>query len=148
MVVSLTLILIMLLSLSAISSGAAFENNTDDASVMSSEFLSMYYVTLQSGSQSGTLSVNFAVSATASVSQLGISQIQVYKENGSYVKTIGGTTFNGLIARNAAYHTGSYVIQSLTPGASYYIIATAYASTGGNNADFKDVLTTTAQAGY
>lgn len=88
------------------------------ASTEASDYLSSYSATLFTGKSSGQLRLDFNVSGKANVTTIGVSQIDLYKENGTFVKTIMGSERNGLIT-SGQIHVYSYYF-SATPGQKYY----------------------------
>lgn len=109
-----------------------------------SEYLSHYTVALAPGDKSGEVKLGFSVTATGSMTQVGISKVEIYKSSGSHVTTIYGNTVNRLLASSTDYHIGTYTYSG-TSGVSYYAKVTVYAkdSTG---SDYRTVTTATAKA--
>ena len=73
-----------------------------------------------------------------------LEKIVVYKSDGSYVKTITGTTSNGLIRSNSSLHLDSYEF-SVTSGVSYYAEVTVFAKVG-TEYDSRTITTSTVKA--
>ena len=90
------------------------------AATYASDYLRSYDASLSTGSRSGQLNLQFSASARDSMSSIGISSVAVYTTGGSYVKTINGSTSNGLMASGSYSHRGAYSI-SVTPGQEYYL---------------------------
>lgn len=90
------------------------------AATYASDYLRDYDASLSAGGRSGQLSLSFFASAYDSMTSIGISNIAVYTAGGSYVKTISGSTSNGLLASCIGSHSGTYTI-SVTPGQEYYL---------------------------
>lgn len=114
------------------------------AETRASQYLHGYTTYLARGSSSGDIRLEYIVSATGIMSSLGISQIVVYKSNGTYVTTINGSISNGLFRLADVNHSGYYIYHG-TPGTSYYFVVTVFAgdSTG---SDSRTVTTNTVQA--
>lgn len=88
------------------------------ANIQASDYLSTYNATLFTGKSSGQLRLDFNVSGKPNVATIGVSQIDLYKENGTFVKTIIGSERNGLIT-SGQIHVYSYYF-SATAGQKYY----------------------------
>lgn len=111
-------ILLTLTSLSAVVSAAE---------PRASDYLSGYGATLAQGSASGGIVVNYYVnSSKPGVTQVGVSKIEIYTSSNTLVKTIYGTTTNGLIAKTNIVHAGSYPI-ICSPDTEYYAKVTVMA---------------------
>ena len=113
------------------------------ATTYSSDYLRTYDASLSTGSSSG-LSLTFSARARYSMSSIGISRILVYSDDGSYVKTITGSTSNGLLASNMSSHEGTYAI-SATSGQKYYLEVT-FTAKDSSGSDSKTLTTNTATA--
>jgi len=133
--ISLTLCLILMVSLFAFPTKAA---------TYASDYLQNYNASLSTGSRSGQLDLLFSVSACDSMTTIGISSIAVYTAGGTYVKTISGSTSNGLLASNTFKHEGMYTI-SATPGQEYYLYLT-FVARDAHGGDSKQYTTNTAMA--
>lgn len=106
--------------------------------------LSSYEVMLKAGSKSGEIRINYDVTASKLADSLGVSSIEIYKSNGSYVTTITGSTSNGLICNNDVSHMGVYSYIG-TSGVSYYAKVTVFATVG-SVSDSRTVTTSTVKA--
>lgn len=104
-----------------------------------SETLSYYYVNLKSSGDNDA-QVRFSVGSGKMADEIGIESIQIYKSNGSYVRTIYGSTANGLILTDSDWHSDSYEIP-LSSG-SYYAEVTVFATVG-SITDSRTVTTST-----
>ncbi len=114
------------------------------AATYSSDYLKSYNASLTTGNYTGELSLDFSAIARSSMKTVGISSIAVYTADGSYVKTISGSTSNGLLASQTISHEGTYTI-NVTPGQAYYLRLTFAARTA-NSGDSKPYTTNTATA--
>ena len=114
------------------------------ASTYASDYLRSYDASLSTGSCSGQISLSFSASAYDSMSSIGVSSIAVYTAEGSYVKTISGSTSNGLLASRSYSHDGTYSI-SVTPGQEYYLRLT-FVARDSYSGDSKSYTTNTAIA--
>lgn len=76
----------------------------------------------------GKINVEFRVVGTGTMAKLGVSTINIYKSNGTFVKTISYTASgNGyMMGYNTAYHSGS-VPYSGVAGQKYYAVVTFFA---------------------
>lgn len=102
---------------------AAPEQNEIEAS----NYLSGYNATLYSDGTSGKLKLWYEVYAKETMSSVGVYKIVVKKSNGTIVRTIWGSTANGLLGANYWFHNGTYTISNLTSGTSYYCAVTVIA---------------------
>ena len=89
------------------------------ASARASNYLKLYGATLVTGDSHGQLDLNYNVSAKTMVTSIGISRIDLYTADGDYVKTIYGSTANGLMYSSGLSHYDIYTI-SATAGEEYY----------------------------
>lgn len=110
----------------------------------SSSTLSEYNAKLISGNSSGDIKLIFTASSLTHANSVGISTIRLYKSNGSYVTTIVGTSTNGLLAKNALRHSGTYTYSG-TSKTSYYAVVTFTATINGVT-DTKSFTTNTMKA--
>lgn len=113
------------------------------AATQASDYLLAYEATLFTGRNRNELQIQFDTYALDSMSSLGISQIKVYKDNGSYVKTITGTKTNGLLSSGYGY-SGAYTIKA-TAGEHYYLELT-FIARDSSGSDYKTYTTNTAMA--
>ena len=76
----------------------------------------------------GIIKIEFRVVGTGTMTKLGASTIDIYKSNGTFVKTISYTASgNGyMMGYNTAYHSGS-VPYSGVAGQKYYAVVNFYA---------------------
>lgn len=114
------------------------------AATYASDYLQNYNASLSTGSCSGQLNLQFSASACDSMSSIGISSVAVYTARGSYVKTINGSTSNGLLASGSYSHRGAYSI-NVTPGQEYYLRLT-FVARDSYSGDSKSYTTNTAIA--
>lgn len=101
--------------------------------------LSSYLVSAKVGDNPGEIKIAYDVCPTGKADCVGISSITIYQSNGVAVKTITGTTSNGLLRTDAIRHRSTYVYSG-TSGVSYYASATVYAEIG-DNSDSRRVTT-------
>lgn len=113
------------------------------ASTQSSDFFRRYEGTLYEGNSCGTLQVTLNANTYDSVNSLGVSQIRVYKSNGTYVKTITGTYANGLLSSGRTY-SNTYTISAVA-GEHYYLELT-FIARDSSGSDYKTYTTNTAMA--
>lgn len=137
--IAVTLLLVILLIICAIPTSASTFSQ-----IRASKYLNSYFAMLDQGTTAGNLSLSFSVVATGKMNLVGISRINVYKANGTFVETITGTVANGLLGASDMHHSGNYTYHG-TPGTSYYFAVTVYAgdSTG---SDSRTVTTNTVKA--
>lgn len=120
---------------------AAFAVNVDTRASLT---LTNYEAMLKAGSRDGEIRINYDVTSSKAADSVGVSSIDIYKSNGSFVTTITGTTRNGLIAEDTSSNMGvhSYIG---TSGTSYYAEVTVFAEIG-SDYDSRTVTTATVKA--
>lgn len=106
--------------------------------------ISVYSASASQGSGSGKIKINFDIQANSTANSLGVSSIEIYKSDGTYVTTINGNTSNGLTRNNASRHKSSYTYTG-TSGTSYYAEVTVFAKIG-SDYDSRTVTTATVKA--
>lgn len=118
----------------------AAENSTQ-----ASLYLSNYGAVLYTGARgTGTLDIDFNVTATRRSDYVGISKVEFYTSDGTLEATITGTVDNGLLRENATIIAGNYYYTG-TIGTSYYAVLTMYAERDGGS-DSKLYTTNTVTA--
>lgn len=102
------------------------------------------YIQQKSGSivptGNGYLSIQFSVSGTGVMSMIGATNINLYKSNGTLVKSYYYLNYSSMMGYNSFAHNGSVSYHGVT-GQSYYAIITFYA---GNSSGHGTRLYTTA----
>lgn len=106
--------------------------------------LSSYTAIATVGNKEGEVKFSYDVKANALANEVGISSVEIYKADGTYVTTIQGTTTNGLILESAVRHASVYTYKG-TSGVSYYAVMIAYAKIG-TNEDTRSMTTNSAIA--
>lgn len=96
-------------------------------------------------SSSGKINIEFTVVGTGTMTKLGASTIEIYKSNGTFVKSISYTA-NGngyMMGYNTAFHSGS-VPYSGVAGQKYYAVVTFFArnSSGSDTRSYTTSITT------
>lgn len=99
------------------------------AATQASPTLASYGVWATTGDNSGELDISYTIEANKTADSLGISVLDIYKGNGTYVETIYGTTENRLMATNKAGINRTYTYQG-EPSTTYYAVATIEATIG------------------
>lgn len=116
----------------------AFAEPVSAASVYSSDYLTSYN-SFATKVGSGQMDITFKVVAPIFASEIGVSKIEIYKASGSKVKTVYGSTANGLQASDISMHAGTYSYSG-TPGTTYYAKVTVFASDG-SGSDSRTIIT-------
>ena len=106
--------------------------------------LTAYSASTLAGDNTGEVKINYDVRASDIADEVGVSSIEIYKSNGSYVTTITGKTSNGLIRTDATRHKSNYVYKG-TSGTSYYAVVTVFATVG-SDSDSREVKTNSTKA--
>lgn len=102
--------------------------------------------TLNKGDKPGELFISYTVTANMRAASLGVKTIKIYTDTSKLVKTISGTTANGLVDENHVFHGGTYYFTG-TPGQYYYAEVTVFAATD-TVSDSYTHLTDTIRAPY
>lgn len=131
-VLCLTLVVVLALALCG---GAS-------ATTKASSTLFSYGVWAYTGDNSGELDIDYEISANSRADSMGISELKIYKSDGTYVTTIYGNTTNRLMANDKTDINRTYTYKG-TPGTTYYAVATVEATIG-SDYDSRYVTTNTA----
>lgn len=116
----------------------------ESSSMRASLVLISYTAGLTSGDNPREICIDYNIKSNGSASSIGVESIEIYRENGSYVTTITGTTSNGLIRTNSSIHKGTYDY-TLSSGVSYYAEVTVFAKVG-TEYDSRTITTSTVTA--
>lgn len=106
--------------------------------------LSRYPIAVSKGENEGEIKILYDVMASREADEVGVSSIEIYESDGTYVTTITGTTGNGLIDTNTTRHRSSYIYKG-TSGVTYYAEVTVFATVG-SDSDSRTVTTPTVTA--
>lgn len=99
----------------------------------SSEYIRTYSATASGGS--GSITVDFSITAKSSMNKLGASKIEIKNSSGTTVKTFYSSTTTGMVTSNAITFTSS-VTYNGTRGVKYYAVVYFIASnTNGSDTD-------------
>ena len=110
------------------------------ASTNASDYLAEYGAALIA-TEKGKYDIFYDLTATNTSDSLGVSQIKIYKSDGTYIATIKGTIANGLIIEEDYTHTGVYTRSGIS-GNSYYAEVTVFAKRG-SGSDSRTITTNT-----
>lgn len=103
-----------------------------EVSPRASYYLDNYGASLYQGDASGSVIVEFTVSANEKADRVGVSRLSVYKGDGTYVTSITGSVANGLLKENVKTHLGGYTYYG-EPNEVYYMVLTMYAERNGGS---------------
>jgi len=137
----LTIVLSLAIALS-VCSGVAMADTAED--LRSSPTLFRYSAIITQGSSAGKIVITYDVTANIAADSLGVSQMKIYKSDGSYVTTIRATAQNNFKASNTVRHRSSYTYTGIS-GTYYYAEVTIFATIDGVT-DSRTVTTNTVQA--
>lgn len=112
------------------------------ATTQASTTLFAYEVLAYTGDNSGELDIDYDIRANKTATSVGISALEIYKANGTYVTTIYGNTTNKLMANNTVMNVNTYTYHG-DPNTRYYAIATVEATIS-TNYDSRSVMTNSA----
>lgn len=103
--------------------------------------ISGYNASLKLGTGKGAVKISYTVTSSKPAKTIGVSQIEIYKSDGTKETTITGTVANGLLRESAGTKTGTYTYRG-TSGESYYAKVTLYVACESGN-DSRTVTTKT-----
>lgn len=103
-----------------------------EISPRASLYLQGYGAYLYQGSSKGSIRVEFTVSGTRYSDRVGVSNISIYKEDGSFVTSVTGTLSNGLLGTDKKTYAGDYTYYG-EAGTVYYMVLTMYAERDGGS---------------
>lgn len=124
--------------------GSAFAVN-DGIMPLSSPTIMGQGASMKAGNKPGELRISYNINAVKYADEVGVSTIELYKADGSYVDTIYGSTDNGLIRTSAAKNMGTYSYTGAISGQYYFAIVTLYATIG-DLSDSETITTATVKA--
>lgn len=119
--------------------GAAFATES-----RASTTLTNFPVSLVKGDKTGEIKIFYDVQAKQIADSVGVSSIEIYKSDGTYVTTITGSTSNGLVRNSVSRHRSTYTYTG-TSGTSYYAEVTVFAKIG-SDYDSRTVTTAAVKA--
>lgn len=99
------------------------------AATQASPTLAAHGIWATPGDNSGELDITYEVEANYRADSLGISVLEIYRSNGTYVTTIYGTVENRLMAKNLTTINRTYTYKG-DPSTTYYAVATIEATIG------------------
>jgi len=118
----------------------AAENSTQ-----ASLYLDNYGAIMSAGARgTGIIYIDYEVTATRISDKVGISKIEFYLSDDTYVTTIDGTVKNKLLIEDELVHAGTYTFTGIS-GKYYYAVLTMYAERNGGS-DSKLYTTKTIKA--
>ncbi len=126
--IALVFVCLFLMTATVCQTAFAAENSTQ-----ASLYLDNYGAVLYTGAKGeGLLDIDFEVTATRPSDYVGISKVEFYRSDGTYVKTIYGSVENGLLREDASAHMSNYYDAGII-GKSYYAVLTMYAERDGGS---------------
>lgn len=114
------------------------EDSNGGISPQASNYINSYTAYVEAGSTSGSLKVQFSITATGKMTSLGASKIQIYNSSGTCVKTFYATSTTGMLASNRYAYASSVTYTGATSGSKYYAVVTFKASnsSGGDSGTY------------
>lgn len=103
-----------------------------ELSPRASYYLSGYGACLYEGTSRGSVRVEFTVSANEEADRVGVSNLSVYKADGTFVASVKGSLVNGLLEDGVKTHIGGYTFYG-EPNTVYYMELTMYAEFNGGS---------------
>lgn len=89
----------------------------------------------------GTVTVNFSITATGTMTSLGATEIQIRNSSGSVVKAFYPSTTGGMTGYSRSYYQSSVTWYNATAGAKYYAVV-YYQATNSSGGDSSSYVTT------
>ena len=105
--------------------------------------LSRYSAVISAGDGSGEVIIGYDVKASQPADSVGVESIEFYTEDGKHVKSVTGSTRNGLVRNDSIFCAGDYKC-SLPSGEAYYAEVTVFAEVG-SDYDSRTITTSTIQ---
>lgn len=103
-----------------------------ELSPRASHYLDNYGAYLYQGDASGSVRVEFTVSANEKADRVGVSNLSVYKADGTFVASVKGSVANGLLGEGYKTYPGVYTYYG-QPNTVYYMVLTMYAEFDGGS---------------
>ena len=103
------------------------------AEIKSSRYISDYYATV-TPTGNGNLKINFQITGTGVMTEIGATKIELKTSDGTTVKTFRYTDpgYPNLMSKDDVYYS-SYITYSGVSGKSYYAVVTFYAGNDNGN---------------
>lgn len=133
----LSFVLVAVIFISAFGTDA-FAAMPETVEPMASAYISSYVASLATGTRKGEVVLTFYIdSPRMDLTKIGINNIVVYNENGTKVRSVGGTFDNGLLASGGRSYGASFSL-ILPTNVNYYMVVTFVAgnSTGVDTRNF------------
>ena len=127
----LTLVLIVLM-VGSISAPALAATGTGPDSPHASAYITSVYAYLTGGN--GSITVNFSITATGTMTSLGATNIWIYDRYDNRVKTYSYTSTSGMMGSNDFFYQNSVTWNGATNGEKYYAVV-AYKATNSSGYD-------------
>ena len=127
--------------LSMIVSCIGVASATDMQQPRASLTLSRYSAVISAGDGGGEVIIGYDVKASKPADSVGVESIDFYTKDGNHVKSVTGSTRNGLVCNDSIFCAGDYKC-SLPSGESYYAEVTIFAEVG-SDYDSRTVTTST-----
>lgn len=105
---------------------ASAANNESELSPAASAYINTVWA--EAVGSSGTVRVNFSITATRSMTSLGASCIEIYNSSGTTVKTFYPSTTGGMTGYSTAAYSSHVTWYNATPGAKYYAVVYYHAT--------------------
>ena len=89
----------------------------------------------------GTVTVNFSITATGTMTSLGATCIEIWNSGGTVSKTFYPSTTGGMTGYNSARYSSHVTWYNATPGSKYYAVV-YYHATNSSGYDTSSYVTT------
>lgn len=136
------LLMAMAVSL-AIPTYAAQTTVEPDISTQASAYINSYSAGIEAGT--GSITITFTIAASGRMTSLGASRIDLYKSDGTLVKTYLASSTEGMLASNRFSYAGSVEYTNAKKGTTYYAVVTIKASNS-SGGDSRMITTVNATA--
>ena len=88
----------------------------------------------------GTVTVNFSITATGTMTSLGATEIRIKNSAGTTVKVFQPSTTGGMTGYNRGYFQSAVTWYNATPGSKYYAVV-YYQATNSSGGDSSSYIT-------
>lgn len=131
MLLAITTVLCMIVPASA-------ANNESEISPAASAYINTVWA--EAVGSSGTVRVNFSISATGTMTSLGASYIEICNSSGTPVKAFYPSTTGGMTGYSSSSYSSHVTWYNATPGAKYYAVV-YYQATNSSGHDTSSYVT-------
>lgn len=113
-------VFLILVTICTMTMSAMATDNAEEVAPRASEYIAVVWASCSSGS--GSITVDFDITATGRMSSLGATTVSIRDSSGTTVKTFHYTTTEGMMGSNQGYYSSSVTWYGATSGSRYYAV--------------------------